>query len=85
MQRCDTMKSKDSFGPRCPTCDIQVQLDAQSKNAPFCSERCRLLDLGRWLSEEHALPCDDGEDEGPEASEGAASGPPKLPPGWHDA
>lgn len=23
---------------------------------PFCSERCRLIDLGRWLNEEQRLP-----------------------------
>jgi endogenous inhibitor of DNA gyrase (YacG/DUF329 family) len=23
---------------------------------PFCSERCRLIDLGRWLDEEQGLP-----------------------------
>jgi uncharacterized protein len=25
---------------------------------PFCSERCRLIDLGAWLSEKHAIPGD---------------------------
>jgi endogenous inhibitor of DNA gyrase (YacG/DUF329 family) len=25
---------------------------------PFCSERCRLIDLGAWLSEGHAIPGD---------------------------
>jgi hypothetical protein len=24
--------------------------------APFCSERCRTIDLGRWLGETYALP-----------------------------
>ena len=23
---------------------------------PFCSDRCRLVDLGRWLDESHAIP-----------------------------
>lgn len=23
---------------------------------PFCSERCRMIDLGRWLNEEQGLP-----------------------------
>jgi len=26
---------------------------------PFCSERCRLVDLGRWLGEEYRVPADD--------------------------
>ncbi len=25
---------------------------------PFCSERCRLLDLGRWLGERYGVPCE---------------------------
>jgi endogenous inhibitor of DNA gyrase (YacG/DUF329 family) len=29
---------------------INVQIE---KNSPFCSERCRLIDLGAWLSEKH--------------------------------
>ena len=36
--------------------------------APFCSERCRLIDLGKWLDGEHVIegeedPEDDNEDE----------------------
>ena len=30
---------------------------------PFCSERCRMADLGRWLSEDYRVP-DDSPDEG---------------------
>ena len=26
------------------------------KYKPFCSERCRLIDLGDWLLEKHAIP-----------------------------
>jgi len=32
---------------RCPICRRPVASDA--KEAPFCSDRCRLVDLGRWL------------------------------------
>jgi endogenous inhibitor of DNA gyrase (YacG/DUF329 family) len=31
----------------CPTCKKPVQPDA--KSFPFCTERCRLVDLGNWL------------------------------------
>lgn len=70
---------------RCPTCDIFVDPEAKSEWLPFCSERCKLVDLGRWLNEEHAVTCDPDEEE--EATPGEASDrqPPKLPPGWHDA
>ncbi len=89
------MNAADTFGPRCPVCDISVELptDGSTKlpaHAPFCSERCRLLDLGRWLNEEHALPCEGGEDEQSDENElgsanSAAARKVKLPPGWHDA
>lgn len=41
--------------PRCPVCDAAVRLDTTA-TPPFCSERCRLIDLGRWLDEAYALP-----------------------------
>lgn len=40
---------------RCPTCEREFD-PAQSGAMPFCSDRCRLIDLGRWLGEEYALP-----------------------------
>jgi uncharacterized protein len=40
---------------KCPTC--QRELDWETAPfRPFCSERCRLIDLGAWLSEQHAIP-----------------------------
>jgi len=42
---------------RCPTCG-QTFDSEQAAAMPFCSERCRLIDLGRWLDEEHGLPVD---------------------------
>jgi endogenous inhibitor of DNA gyrase (YacG/DUF329 family) len=33
-----------------------VEWSAASAYRPFCSERCRLIDLGAWLSEKHAIP-----------------------------
>ena len=48
---------------RCPTCG--KPFDSKFSEAmPFCSERCRLIDLGRWLNEEQGLPVvPDEEDE----------------------
>jgi len=50
----------------CPTCG--QQFDSEIATAmPFCCERCRLIDLGRWLNEEHRLPIepeDEAEAEG---------------------
>ena len=33
---------------KCPTCDKAVAWLASNKFRPFCSERCRLIDLGEW-------------------------------------
>jgi endogenous inhibitor of DNA gyrase (YacG/DUF329 family) len=41
--------------PKCPVCDAAVDL-AKTPTVPFCSDRCRLVDLGRWLDERHAVP-----------------------------
>jgi uncharacterized protein len=50
----------------CVICGKQFDLQ-QSEAAPFCSERCRLVDLGRWLSEEQGLPVEpDDDDERPQ-------------------
>ncbi len=40
---------------RCPICGKEFDL-AQSTAKPFCSERCRTVDLGRWLDESYSLP-----------------------------
>lgn len=43
----------------CPHCGKPVPWTEASKWKPFCSDRCRLIDLGDWLSEKNALPADD--------------------------
>ena len=50
---------------RCPTCKRQLEPEAEPegrKFAPFCSERCKLIDLGKWLGEDYRVP------EGPDGS-----------------
>ncbi|MCB1788239.1 MAG: DNA gyrase inhibitor YacG [Chromatiaceae bacterium] len=42
----------------CPTCGKSVRWTAGSRWRPFCSERCKLIDLGEWLAEERAIPGD---------------------------
>ena len=41
-------KSKKPSALRCPTCSTLV-LQAD-EDFPFCSDRCRLIDLGKWAS-----------------------------------
>jgi endogenous inhibitor of DNA gyrase (YacG/DUF329 family) len=40
----------------CPTCSKPVPWGPESEWRPFCSERCRLIDLGEWLTEENRIP-----------------------------
>jgi hypothetical protein len=40
---------------RCPTCKREIQWSDQFPYRPFCSDRCRLIDLGAWLSEKNAI------------------------------
>ena len=47
----------------CPTCMAPVEWGEQSPYRPFCSERCKLIDLGAWASEEHAIAGNELEDE----------------------
>lgn len=42
------MVSKKRKQLRCPTCKNPVK--AGAADFPFCSERCRLIDLGKWAS-----------------------------------
>jgi endogenous inhibitor of DNA gyrase (YacG/DUF329 family) len=39
---------------RCPICGKQVPFD--DPNMPFCSDRCRVIDLGNWASEKYVIP-----------------------------
>ena len=43
---------------KCPTCKRPVEWSAESVHRPFCSERCRLIDLGAWFGEQHRIPDD---------------------------
>ena len=42
---------------KCPTCKRTLDWST-SEYRPFCSERCRRIDLGAWLTEKHAIPGD---------------------------
>lgn len=39
----------------CPNCKKKFEYFS-SEFRPFCSERCRLIDLGQWLSESYSVP-----------------------------
>ncbi len=41
---------------KCPTCSRPVPWCAEQLFKPFCSDRCRLIDLGEWVMEEKRIP-----------------------------
>jgi endogenous inhibitor of DNA gyrase (YacG/DUF329 family) len=40
----------------CPKCGAAVEWNMHNRFRPFCSERCRLIDLGAWASEDYRVP-----------------------------
>jgi endogenous inhibitor of DNA gyrase (YacG/DUF329 family) len=48
---------------KCPTCNAPVEWNDKTPTRPFCSERCKLIDLGAWAAEEHAIPGDPAVDD----------------------
>ena len=47
--------SKKPLTVKCPTCQTDVAWGEASPHRPFCSDRCRLIDLGEWASENHKI------------------------------
>ena len=54
-------------------CKPAAERAAGNAAYPFCSERCRLVDLGKWLGEEYRVPAE--EPEAGMAAEGEAPAP----------
>ena len=50
---------------RCPTCQRDLVWSEEFPWRPFCSERCKMADLGAWFAEDRRIP---SEDEGSESS-----------------
>lgn len=47
------MAEKPKLELKCPICKKPVQSAAE--DFPFCSERCRLIDLGKWASGQYVI------------------------------
>jgi len=49
----------------CPICAKPVPARAENPAFPFCSARCKMVDLGKWLNEEYSVPVEeeDGDEE----------------------
>jgi endogenous inhibitor of DNA gyrase (YacG/DUF329 family) len=48
---------------KCPVCGKLFEADFTSPGFPFCSKRCKLIDLGRWLDGSNNLPVTEPEGE----------------------
>jgi hypothetical protein len=44
---------------RCPSCSKPAAYSKENEFRPFCSERCRILDLGTWASEGYKIPTEE--------------------------
>ena len=49
----------------CPVCGKSTAFTAANRWRPFCSERCRVSDLGAWATESYRIPAKEGEDDEP--------------------
>lgn len=58
----------------CPACGKPTAYASANRWRPFCSERCRLRDLGAWASESYRVPAAPGEEDAPEAGADEAEG-----------
>ena len=47
---------------KCPICSKKFD-PKESEDKPFCSERCKEIDLGNWLSEGYTIPAVELDDE----------------------
>ena len=52
----------------CPTCGKEVLWSPANAWRPFCSERCKQIDLGAWANEEYRVPAGTTEKEDPSSS-----------------
>ena len=39
----------------CPQCGKEHVWDTSNRYRPFCSERCKMIDLGKWANEEYRV------------------------------
>lgn len=42
--------------PTCSTCRRPITTRPENRYFPFCSDRCKMADLGRWLDGGYTIP-----------------------------
>ena len=53
----------------CPQCGKEVAWSSANKYRPFCSERCKLIDLGQWANEGYRIPVEQQADDNDSSSQ----------------
>lgn len=48
--------TKTALKIKCPQCKTETVYSPENPFRPFCSDRCRLIDLGQWASESYKIP-----------------------------
>ncbi len=56
------MKIEADEKKKCLQCKNEIKEEGKRHFFPFCSKRCKMLDLGKWFNEEYAMPTEESED-----------------------
>jgi uncharacterized protein len=54
------------MNPRCPICGAASPPPGGNPHRPFCSSRCKMIDLDRWLSGDYRIPGEPVPDQEPQ-------------------
>lgn len=52
----------------CPVCGRKAEYTPANRWRPFCSQRCKLVDLGQWASDGYAIPGEPVDPQQPDAA-----------------
>ena len=58
----ERVKSSNAKVVACPQCGAGVIWDPNNRYRPFCSERCKMIDLGAWATESYRIPVEEEND-----------------------
>jgi endogenous inhibitor of DNA gyrase (YacG/DUF329 family) len=64
--------AEEEVRARCPRCGTQVPWKGNPYR-PFCSQRCKLIDLGKWVDEEYRITAEKGSADEKEEGRGGES------------
>jgi len=51
-----TIERREARKVQCPQCNAAILWSTDNPYRPFCSERCKLIDLGQWATEAYRIP-----------------------------